>query len=240
MNTRKSKVKIEWSASFAYAIGLIASDGNISTNGRNFNLTSKDLENVENFRQCLGVDNKIGLKSRGGSEEKKYFCIQIGDINFCDFLNSIGLTKNKSKSIQKVDVPYEFFRDFLRGCHDGDGSIYYFIHPESRKPQYRLSFASASPSFLEWMKQNISLHLGITGGWVGPSKGCHMLRYAKSDSLRILNFMYYVGVRYFLSRKYQTALQCAGDVMVAMRALGARAVRRGGSSPLPRTTEIGN
>lgn len=68
-------VNIIWRANFAYAIGLIASDGCLSKDGSHIDFTSKDLEQVENFRKVLGLKNRIGLKSRGkkGTSDKKYF-----------------------------------------------------------------------------------------------------------------------------------------------------------------------
>jgi len=52
---RLSKVKIEWSPKFAYAIGLIATDGNLSQDGRSVNFTSKDEELAMAFKACLGI-----------------------------------------------------------------------------------------------------------------------------------------------------------------------------------------
>ena len=49
----KGKVKIEWSPDFAYAIGLITTDGNLSPDGRHVNFTSKDLELIKNFHRGL-------------------------------------------------------------------------------------------------------------------------------------------------------------------------------------------
>lgn len=37
-----SKIKIKWSPKFAYCIGLITSDGNLSKDGRHISFTSKD------------------------------------------------------------------------------------------------------------------------------------------------------------------------------------------------------
>lgn len=68
---RLGKIKIEWTQNFAYAIGLITTDGNLSKDGCHIDFTSKDKELVETFRKCLGINNKIGLKSRGGEKEKK-------------------------------------------------------------------------------------------------------------------------------------------------------------------------
>src|SRR3989344_2092153 len=113
---RLGKVNLSWSGNFAYAIGLIATDGNLSPDGRHINLTSKDEEMVLNFKGCLSVNNKIGKKSRGGDlTNKKYFVIQIGDNNFYDFLLSLGLTPAKSKTIGPLKIPSVYFKDFLRG-----------------------------------------------------------------------------------------------------------------------------
>lgn len=45
----KGKVKIEWNENFAYAIGLIVTDGSLSIDGRHINFTSKDLEQIQNI-----------------------------------------------------------------------------------------------------------------------------------------------------------------------------------------------
>ncbi|PIZ81282.1 MAG: hypothetical protein COY02_02875, partial [Parcubacteria group bacterium CG_4_10_14_0_2_um_filter_41_6] len=96
---RLSKVKIEWSPDFAYAIGLLATDGNLSKDGRHINMTSKDEEMISVFKKCLSIQNKTGRKCRGGSKEKKYFQVQFGDKNFYNFLMSLGLTPAKSKTL---------------------------------------------------------------------------------------------------------------------------------------------
>ena len=49
----RGKIEIKWSPDFAYVIGLIATDGCLSTNGRHVIFVSKDLEQVENFKKIL-------------------------------------------------------------------------------------------------------------------------------------------------------------------------------------------
>lgn len=120
------KVKIEWSSNFAYAIGLITSDGNLSGDRRHMAFTSSELELMEKFKIALSLKNKIAPCGRGGEKEKKYFQLHFGDKIFYQYLNSIGLTARKSKTIQAVQVPNEFFADFLRGLFDGDGSFILF------------------------------------------------------------------------------------------------------------------
>ena len=203
---RLNKVKIGWSPAFAYAIGLIATDGNLSKDGRHLNMTSKDKDMIFTFKICLGLKNKIGRKARAKSKIKKYFQVQFGDKNFYQFLMSIGLTPAKSKTIGKLAIPDEYFADFFRGCIDGDGNIDIGWHPESQHPQLRVRLFSASLSFLKWAKEVISDQVKIATGWIETKRSdIKILIYAKADSIKILNFIYYTGVEHYLKRKYKIA-----------------------------------
>lgn len=210
---RRSKVKAEWNSKFAYAIGLLATDGNLSKDGRHIDLTSKDKELILKFRACLGIDNKVGIKYRGkdGYARKEYFRVQLGDINFYQFLLSIGLNQKKSKIMNSLKIPKEFFRDFLRGCIDGDGSIGSFKHPESKYPQVRVRLVSASQRFLEWVKLELKSIIGINGGWIYSSKNVFTLAYAKTDSITILEFLYNKKDCICLSRKLKKAENIMGE-----------------------------
>lgn len=53
-------MEIRWSNELAYAVGLIATDGNLSKDGRHIELTSKDTEQLETFKRCLKLKNRIG------------------------------------------------------------------------------------------------------------------------------------------------------------------------------------
>jgi len=205
---RLSKVKIEWSPKFAYAIGLITTDGCLSRDGRHIDFTSKDKELVLKFRECLGVANKIGIKFRGNDNYQKTKCfrIQLGDINFYEFLVSIGLKPAKSKTLSDLNVPDKYFGDFLRGCIDGDGSIGTFKHPESIHPQLRIRLYSASPKFLGWIKNKISKNSDLKGGWIEEAGRCRVCKlvFAKDDSVKLLKLIYNNSICH-LTRKYQIA-----------------------------------
>ncbi|MDP2693170.1 MAG: LAGLIDADG family homing endonuclease [bacterium] len=197
------KTNCTWSSKFAYVIGLIASDGNLSSDGRHVIFTSKDEELALLFKRYTKHKGKISKKSRGGSNEKNYFYVQIGDVNFYKFLLSIGLTQRKSHTIGKLDIPKKFFYDFLRGCIDGDGSIGIFRHPQSKYPQFKIRLVSASKQFLEWV-QGITNRDGIKGFFT-ISKTIHVLAYAKNDSIKLSNLIYYSGYPPSLSRKSSVA-----------------------------------
>lgn len=204
---RRPRVSCEWSENLGYIVGLFASDGSLSKDGRHLNFTSKDLDLVETIRALMSLKNKIGKKSRGGSKEKKYYQLQFGDIHFYEFLVSIGLRKKKSLTLGPLLIPDIYFRDFLRGCIDGDGSIDSFQHPESSSPQIRVRLCSASPRFLPWMLLSIRKTLGISGGWIVKNRHMYVLCFGKSDSLLLLSQIYYKEGLPSLRRKRKVAMQ---------------------------------
>ena len=67
----KNKIKPEWSPNFAYAMGLLATDGCMYNDGRHFDLTSKDIEQLKNFMKCLNFRVKIGKKVSGYTGKKQ-------------------------------------------------------------------------------------------------------------------------------------------------------------------------
>ena len=211
MAYRKSKVQLTWSNNFAYAIGLITTDGNLSPDLRHLHITSKDYEIVINARRCLGINNKIGKKARGGSKEKKYYVLQFGDKNFFEFLLELGLTPRKSKTLSELRIPRKYFADFFRGCIDGDGSISISSHPESQYPQYKVRLCSASKSFLEWNLKLCRRLFLVDGGSISKrnKSSIYTLTFAKNDSIKILRIIYVKNVL-CLSRKKKVAFKILG------------------------------
>jgi len=200
-----NKVKIEWSPKFAYVVGLIATDGNLSSDGRHVHFTSKDAELTDLFKKGLNLSNTIGKKSNGRfPSEKKYYVIQFGDVIFYRFLMDIGLMPCKSKKLGEIKMPHEFFYHFLRGCIDGDGNIHEFKHPESQWPQLRIRLVSASYPFLVWIK-SITTKVGIKGYYGSAQPGIYVLEFAKGDSIKLINLIYKDKENYFLERKFKIA-----------------------------------
>lgn len=197
-----NKIKIKWSCNFAYAIGLLATDGSLSKDRRHIAFTSKDKEQVSNFLYCLGAKNKIGknFSGFGGLSLKT----QIGDVNFYKFLESIGLTAKKSYSIGILNIPDKYFFDFLRGHFDGDGTFYSYWDPRWKSSyMFYVEFISASLAHIEWLQSCILRMIGVSGKITkSRNNPCHRLKFAKADSLIILKKIYYKGHSVRLSRKH--------------------------------------
>lgn len=198
----QGKVKIEWSPNFAYAIGLLATDGNLSGDGRHFDFTSKDREQLENFKKCLGIRNKVGSKTSGFSR-KRLLRIQFGDVIFYEFLRGIGFMPRKSKVIGALEIPDEHFFDFLRGHFDGDGTFYSYWDPRwFSSYMFYTVFISASRIHINWLRKTIFDLLRISGHVTkSRNDSTYDLRYAKSESLKLLPRMYYNDRVVCLSRK---------------------------------------
>jgi len=201
----RRKVRIEWSPNFAYAIGLITSDGNLSKDKRHISLVSKEAEMLVNFKNSLCLKNKIckrSTKDTDRGEKNICFCVYVGDMVFYEFLNSIGLTSAKSKTIKHVEVPQPRFPDFLRGLFDGDGSFYTF--QDKRWPNsfsFKLSIASASLDFLYWLKSKLTEYYGVKG-YMHKGTGVWNLEYVKGDTKKLFYIMYHPGHSLRLNRKY--------------------------------------
>ena len=206
MAYRMNKVKLIWNDNFAYVIGVIATDGNLSPDLRHLHITSKDYEMMQNCKKCLGIKNKIGKKARGGEKRKKYYVLQFGDKNFFEFLLQLGLTPKKSKTIPELKIPPKYFSHFFRGCIDGDGSISISTHPESQYPQYKIRLCSASKNFLEWILISCQKTFLVEGGSISKKdySSVYTLRFGKSDSIKILKMIYLKNV-VCLSRKREVA-----------------------------------
>lgn len=188
----QEKVKLKWSPAFAYVIGLIATDGNLSPNGRHIIFTSKDLEQVSNYKKVLGLTNKIGKKSNGSSKEKKYYVVQFGDVNFYSFLMEIGIMPAKSLTIGSINIPKEYFFDFLRGSFDGDGCTYSYYDPRWKNSfLFYLGFSYASLTHINWLRKTIFELTELSGHVSGSGKrACYQLRYAKTEAVKLIRKMY--------------------------------------------------
>lgn len=210
----QNKVKIRWSPDFAYAIGLLTTDGNLSPDVRHINFTSKDHELAILLKLCLGLKNKIGRKANGNDVRKKYYVIQFGDVVFYDFLLQIGLKENKSKTLDKLDIPKKYFYDFLRGHLDGDGTFYSYYDPRWRSSfMFYVNFISASKKHIEWIRSELNKRLGVKGH-VSKSvqSSIYSLRYAKAESLKLLPKLYYDSKVACLRRKRRKIERAIGKM----------------------------
>lgn len=200
--------KYKWTPELAYAVGLLVTDGNLSKDGRHITMRSVDMDLMKTFKKCLNLNSKIGFTPytsyRDGYQRKLCHRVQFGDVQFYNWLVSIGITPAKSKTIGAIKIPDTYFRDFLRGHLDGDGTI---LHYQDRYNHYRdrtynnlrvyVNFISASYEHMAWLRKKIEKLASVHGAFfqdkstVGNRTPISHVRFAKKESVKLLNWIYY-------------------------------------------------
>ena len=202
----------KWTAEVAYVVGLITTDGCLAKDRGHLTVTSKDLDLLETVRRCLGVTARITLSTN----PRPCYRLQWGDVVFHRWLTEIGLMPAKSLKLGPLQVPDDWMRDFLRGCIDGDGSIVTYTdrYNTFKKSTYvytrvYLSLVSASPRFVEWLRETLRRVVGVTGdvsvSQLAERNALWRLRYAKREAFRLLRWMYHAPDVPCLRRKYDIA-----------------------------------
>lgn len=208
-----------WTSDIAYAVGLITTDGCLSKDGRHIILTSTDIQLLETFKKCLGKKNKISLNPPSKIGRKQAYRIQIGDVTLYKWLQRLGLFPNKSLTIGVLHIPKRFFRDFVRGHLDGDGSIVYYLDkyntPLSPKYIYDrlfVFFLSGSRKHIEWLREKIYELKGVYGCFlVQKSKTqlgnslSYRIKFSTKEAKILLNWIYYKSNLPKLERKFKIA-----------------------------------
>ena len=180
----------------------MTSDGCLQKDGRHLDLTSAEQEQLTNFSKAIGRELAISHKLNGQGQPSHR--IQFSDVAYYDFLLSTGLSPTKSKKLGPLCIPDEFYRDFLRGLFDGDGTSYGYVDMRWRSSfMFYASFASASLPFIQYLRQvNIRL-AGVTAASIRKGARVHSLTYAKANATKLYRYMYYAEDVLCLRRKRQ-------------------------------------
>jgi hypothetical protein len=244
------EINFKWSPELAYAIGLLTTDGNLSNDGRHIIMRSSDIQLLRTFKKCLSLSNKICKTINNGFATKPSYRIQFGNVQLYKWLLKIGLFPAKTYTIAKINIPDGYFRDFLRGHLDGDGSVSTYKDRwntfKNKKYVYTrlwVRFISASKTHIFWLRSIILKLLQINGHiWEGKPWKKHqttsmwILKFAKKDSIKLLKWIYYKKNLPCLERKRKTALQTMTKISKEKRRKYIRAKMHSMATPSLSTT----
>lgn len=194
----------EWTPELAYIIGLLTTDGNLSKDGRHITIRSSDIQLLKTFQKCIGLPYKITQTRNEKWAKKPCYRIQFSNVQFYRWLLKIGLFPAKTYTIGKLNIPDIYFRDFLRGHLDGDGSINtymdrYNIYRGRTYTNQRIfvRFTSASNNHINWLHRKINQNNGAMGAFIykPPATPNRVpmwdIKFAKKESVKLLKWIYY-------------------------------------------------
>jgi len=150
----------QWSQPMAYLLGYIFTDGSLhhmpKSNSSAVIISSMDRDHLEKLAAILGkgiriLTQKQSKKGFSGTEDRYIHYIQFTRPRMIKDLRKLGLTERKSLTMKFPQVPDEFRRDFIRGCWDGDGSI--FIGSSGYPLAY---FGTGSLEFIKEMRDRLA------------------------------------------------------------------------------------
>ena len=202
----------------AYVLGVLYTDGTINP-GRIrepwraksastvplISFAQKEPELLEKIRNLMDCDAKLYFSKEriyGKIKAGALYQFNISNEKLYDDIVNLGLTPNKSLTMQFPNMPNEFVRHFIRGCWDGDGSVY--IDKSSGK--IGASFVSGSLEFVETMVMNL-VNAGLPGRTIHRHKhtktSCYF-RFTGSQVPMLYHYYLYDNVpeTQYLERKF--------------------------------------
>ncbi len=211
--------KFLFTSDLSYVIGLLATDGNLSKDGRHINMRSSDVQLLDTFRKCLSLKARIAQSKNDGWATKPSYRVQFSNIQLYNWLLTIGLFPAKTYTIGELKIPDEYFKDFLRGHLDGDGSVWTyedkwntFKNPKYVYTRLWVRFISASEKHIKWIQKKIFQIQNIKGHlWERkpnrPDQTTSMweVKFGKKDSIKLLKWIYYSPNVPCLNRKREIA-----------------------------------
>lgn len=150
-----------WSNEMAYVLGIIVTDGSINpgrkrdpsqkttTTSPRLSISQKEPELLNKVSKLMNCDMKLRHKKQRGIAGEIYLFDICSEKIYDDLIN-FGLSPNKSKTIDFPNMPKEFVRHFIRGCWDGDGSVF------SVQSHLEASYTSGSIKFIERLVQELN------------------------------------------------------------------------------------
>jgi hypothetical protein len=199
-----------WSSEMAYVLGVIYTDGNLLSRGGScnmdrFSISQKEPElliKVLALMQCNATIHFRREHIYSGVKAGALHWFSIAENEVYNDLISLGLTPHKSLTINFPEVPNEYARHFIRGCWDGDGSVYI----DKQSQSVSASFISGSLNFVEGISKVLK-NAGLPERKIHVRKGeksSYYIRFTGTQVAKLYHYLYDdVPESHYLDRKYK-------------------------------------
>lgn len=142
-------------------------------------ISQKEPELLEKVRAQMDSNALMSFREKRGVAGAVHELV-IANATVCADLRQLGVTPKKSLTINFPPMPPHVVRDFVRGCWDGDGSVY-LNEKNLRMPC--ASFISGSKDFIEQLVRHL-VDLGL------PDRTIHIRNPAKRGEHQSYSFRF--------------------------------------------------
>lgn len=151
----------------AYILGFLYADGSncIDKCTIAMSLQEEDRDILEKIRLTIGSEKPLEYldysnKHDHGYTYKNQYRLLMFNKHMCESLKNIGMTPNKSLSLDFPNIDPKLYSHFVRGYFDGDGSVYRTIKNENN---HRIAVTITSTEkfcekLIEVVKEQVGIH----------------------------------------------------------------------------------
>lgn len=191
----------------AYILGLLLSDGSISSNSQLQIKLKSDISEIKLLHQII---NYISPETKLITKQNTTF-FRIASVEIKENLKQYGMTPNKTYTLDKLpDIPKKLYRHFIRGYFDGDGTIF------MDRKWLRTNICSINENFLLELQAilndaniesriNVEIRenkkMKVVQGYSENCKNMYRLYVSKKEAIKKFYHYMYDGATIYLERK---------------------------------------
>lgn len=186
----------------AYWLGWIISDGSITNQPEKskfqleLTLKQEDEEILHLLEKDLGVSDKIYLS------QKNYKRFSLGCKKIVKDLEKLGITQNKSFTVQVPNFDPQFNAAFIRGIFDGDGGFTTYTRKSGQRCQ---EFSICGNEYIiTWVLNTLTKEIpSLTKNTITKERSIKRIRWSrKKDIILLKEYLYKNHNNHYLKRKY--------------------------------------
>lgn len=203
-----------------YLLGVFMTDGHIRinksrTNSRIIGLCSVDIDWLGTIRDLICPELPIKFDKQT-SDICGSITIQSSDLS--DWFIKMGCVPRKSLILKFPKIPEQYLPDFIRGCIDGDGTVY-IGKSKNNHNEYSCSLSGASLNFFKTFKKILNnkqfiysfskykskSHFTKKGSYIISKNWTYALRLRGRNCYDFLQWIYYPNHPLAMPRKFRKA-----------------------------------
>lgn len=178
----------------AYWLGVLFSDGCVSSKSNQISLVSIDLEMIERFKKDVGFSGEI----KTNSVNKKARYISFASIEMKNDLIKLGCVPQKSLTLEFPSLPKEFLWSFILGYFDGDGGLW--VSKDGKMAHFKITSSTLFCQRLKCILEEHGFRVDMRRE-KNHKKETSYVRITSRKEIKRIELLLYKDIKFALSRK---------------------------------------